>query len=157
MTGRKNRMFVFSVCLAVAAALAAVFFSSQPGTQSQGLSRGIVAWFLDFFHLDVSQEIMGWINYFLRRGAHLFIYFCMGLGLTGAFSLQKRLPAWLPAIILGVVFAATDEYHQLFSGGRSGKPGDVILDSCGLALGCFVSYLIKRCMEKRENENEKLK
>lgn len=145
-------MFVFSVCLAVAAALAAVFFSSQPGTQSQGLSRGIVAWFLDFFHLDVSQEIMGWINYFLRRGAHLFIYFCMGLGLTGAFSLQKRLPAWLPAMIFGVIFAATDEYHQLFAGGRSGKPGDVLLDSCGLALGCFISYFIKRLIEKRENE-----
>lgn len=135
--------------LAAAAALAAMFFSGQPGTQSQGLSRGIVAWLFELFGEEPTPEVMGTVNYFLRRGAHLFLYFCMGLGLCGAFQWQKKAPAWLPAMALGVAFAATDEYHQLFSGGRIGKPTDVLLDTCGLALGCGASYLLSRLWRKR--------
>ena len=135
--------------LAVAAALAAVFFSGQPGTQSQGLSHGIVAWLFGLFGQEPTPEVMGTVNYFLRRGAHLFLYFCMGLGLCGAFQWQRKVPAWLPAMALGVAFAATDEYHQLFSGGRTGKPTDVLLDACGLALGCGASYLLGRLWRKR--------
>lgn len=137
--------------LAAAAALAAMFFSGQPGTQSQGLSRGIVAWLFGLFGQEPTPETLGVVNYFLRRGAHLFLYFCMGLGLCGAFQWQRKVPAWLPAMALGVAFAATDEYHQLFSGGRTGKPTDVILDACGLALGCGLSYLIRRIYSKRHN------
>ena len=37
------------LCLAIAAGIAAVFFSAQPGAQSQGLSRGIVAWVFGLF------------------------------------------------------------------------------------------------------------
>lgn len=135
--------------LAAAAALAAMFFSGQPGTQSQGLSRGIVAWLFGLFGEEPTPEVMGTVNYFLRRGAHLFLYFCMGLGLCGAFQWQKKAPAWLPAMALGIAFAATDEYHQLFSGGRTGKPTDVLLDACGLALGCGASYLLSRLWRKR--------
>lgn len=135
--------------LVAAAAFAAVFFSGQPGIQSQGLSRGIVAWLFSLFGEEPTPEVMGAVNYFLRRGAHLFLYFCMGLGLCGAFQWQRKVPAWLPAMALGMAFAATDEYHQLFSGGRTGKPTDVLLDACGLALGCGASYLLGRLWRKR--------
>ena len=76
--------------LAAAAALAAMFFSGQPGTQSQGLSRGIVAWLFGLFGQEPTPETLGVVNYFLRRGAHLFLYFCMGLGLCGAFQWQRK-------------------------------------------------------------------
>lgn len=139
----RKTLFILYVCLALVTMLAATFFSSQSGTESQRLSQGIVALLLELFHSEVSQETLDCINYFLRRGAHLTIYFCMGVGLTGAFCYQKKLPAWLLALVIGVTFAAIDEYHQLFSGGRSGKLGDVLLDSCGLVLGCLISCLGK--------------
>ena len=146
---RKYGALAGCLCLAIAAGIAAVFFSAQPGAQSQGLSRGIVAWVFGLFGQEPTPEVMGTVNYFLRRGAHLFLYFCMGLGLCGAFQWQRKTPAWLPAMALGVAFAAADEYHQLFSGGRTGKPTDVLLDACGLALGCGASYLLSRLWRKR--------
>ena len=146
----KIRWLLLSLALALGAALAAVVFSGQPGETSQGLSRGIVAWLFGLFGREPTPEVMGTVNYFLRRGAHLFLYFCMGLGLCGAFQWQKKLPAWLPAMGAGVLFAATDEYHQLFSGGRTGKPGDVLLDSCGLFAGCLAAYGLRRLWEKGE-------
>lgn len=97
----KTRWFVLSLALVAVAAVAAVAFSSQPGETSHGVSRGIILWVLDWLHLEVSEETMGWINYFLRRGAHLTIYFCMGLGLALAFQWQKKVAPWIPAMTLG--------------------------------------------------------
>lgn len=86
----KVRWLVLSLALVAVAAVAAVAFSSQPGETSHGVSRGIILWVLDGLHLEISEETMGWINYFLRRGAHLTIYFCMGLGLALAFQCRRR-------------------------------------------------------------------
>ena len=147
---RKYGVVAGCLCLAIAAGAAAAFFSGQPGTQSQGLSHGIVAWLFGLFGQEPTPETLGVVNYFLRRGAHLFLYFCMGLGLCGALQWQRKVQAWLPAMALGVVFAATDEYHQLFSGGRTGKPTDVLLDACGLAAGCGVAYLLRWLWKRRQ-------
>lgn len=38
----------------------------------------------------------------------------------------------------GVLYAITDEIHQLYVPGRSGKWQDVLIDSIGIFLGIFV-------------------
>jgi len=40
------------------------------------------------------------------------------------------------------VYAATDEFHQLFVPGRSGQVKDVLLDSCGAAVGVLILMLV---------------
>lgn len=97
----KTRWLVLSLALAAVAAVAAVAFSSQPGVTSHGVSRGIITWFLDLFQMKISEEAMGWCNFFLRRGAHLLIYCVLGAGLSGLFYLQKKIPPWIPAMMLG--------------------------------------------------------
>ncbi len=41
----------------------------------------------------------------------------------------------LPAFLLGVVYAASDEVHQHFVPGRHATPVDVAIDAVGVALG----------------------
>lgn len=41
----------------------------------------------------------------------------------------------LIALVLSVVFAITDEYHQTFVAGRTGQKMDVIIDSLGALIG----------------------
>ena len=49
----------------------------------------------------------------------------------------------LPAAwIAGVLYAATDELHQLRIDGRSGQRSDVMLDSCGVLAGVLAASLI---------------
>lgn len=141
---RGRLWFAMSLLLALSAVVVAIYFSGQSGEESHALSRGIVAEILNLLGIEADDLLIGRINYFLRRGAHLTLYFCMGLGLTGVFCRQKRLPAWVPAMMLGVAFAATDEFHQLFSGGRSGRIQDVFLDACGLAVGSLVAWLLRK-------------
>lgn len=141
---------IFSIPLVAAVALAAIFFSGEPGKASQGLSRGIATWLLDFIYPEFSEETLALLNYFLRRGAHLTIYFLLGFGLATTFQWQKRVPPVVASIVIGVLFAATDEFHQLFSSGRTGKASDVLLDACGIAAGSVVAHWWQKRREKKK-------
>ena len=130
----KTRWLVLSLALVAVAALAAVVFSSQGSEVSNGLSKGILYQLMEFL---------------IRKAAHFTVYFVLGLGLTGAFHFQKKVPAWIPSLLLGAGFAATDEFHQSFTG-RTAMVEDVVLDSCGVAAGCLVSsFLWRRGKKKR--------
>jgi VanZ family protein len=41
----------------------------------------------------------------------------------------------LPALLLGVAYAASDEIHQHFVAGRHGSPVDIAIDTVGLVIG----------------------
>ena len=145
----KTRWLVLSLALVAVAALAAVVFSSQGSAVSNGLSKGILYQLMEFFGIEITAESVKLGNFLIRKAAHFTIYFVMGLGLTGVFHFQKKVPAWLPALVLGALFAATDEFHQSFTG-RTAMVEDVVLDSCGVAVGCLVSsFLWRRGKKKR--------
>jgi len=68
----------------------------------------------------------------LRKCAHVTEYAILG------FLLVRATGRELPALLLGVVYAASDEFHQHFVHGRHGSPVDVLIDSVGLLIGIFV-------------------
>ena len=46
--------------------------------------------------------------------------------------------------ILGIIYAITDEIHQLFIPGRSGEFKDVCIDAIGVWIGiCFLLLVVK--------------
>jgi VanZ family protein len=40
----------------------------------------------------------------------------------------------IPAALITLAYAATDEYHQTFVAGRHGSPVDVLIDAAGVAI-----------------------
>jgi VanZ family protein len=73
----------------------------------------------------------------LRKGAHITEYAILGALLFRALGRE------LPALLVGIVYAATDEVHQHFVSGRHSSPFDVAFDACGLALGLLVALSIQ--------------
>lgn len=145
----KTRWLVLSLGLTLTAAVAAVVFSSQGSEASNGLSKGILYQLVEFFGIEITAESVKTGNFLIRKAAHFTVYFVLGLGLTGAFHFQRKVPAWIPSLLLGAGFAATDEFHQSFTG-RTAMAEDVVLDSCGVAAGCLVSsFLWRRGKKKR--------
>ena len=141
----KTRWLVLSLALVAAA----VVFSGQGSEVSNGLSKGILYQLMEFFGIEITAESVKTGNFLIRKAAHFTVYFVLGLGLTGAFHFQKKVPAWIPSLLLGAGFAATDEFHQSFTG-RTAMAEDVVLDSCGVAAGCLVSsFLWRRGKKKR--------
>ena len=68
----------------------------------------------------------------LRKCAHVTEYAILG------FLLLRAIGRELPALLIGVLYAASDELHQHFVHGRHASPVDVLIDSVGLLIGIFV-------------------
>lgn len=83
------------------------------------------------------------VEFFIRKGAHVSIFFLLGLGLTqGTFMYQKN--RWLhwPLMVLSCTgVAAFDEFHQMLTGGRTPLFQDVMLDTAAAAVAVTLMWL----------------
>ena len=72
---------------------------------------------------------------------------------------MRCLYRYLTAAGLTILYACSDEFHQLFVEGRAGLVSDVIVDSVGAVLGLALFLLLRRFIlwrrRKRANRNRK--
>jgi VanZ family protein len=61
-------------------------------------------------------------------------------------ALQTRTP--VPAALITLAYAVTDEYHQTFVAGRHGSPVDVLIDAAGVAIA--IGLYVRRRVAARE-------
>jgi VanZ family protein len=80
---------------------------------------------------DLGTGLGGW-DLVLRKTAHAAEFAVLG------FLLARAIGRELPALVLGVAYAITDEVHQSLVPGRLGSVWDVLLDSVGVALGVLL-------------------
>jgi VanZ family protein len=95
----------------------------------------VAAWAALIFALSSVPHLgtgLGTWDTILRKGAHVTEYAIFGLLLLRAVGRE------VPAFLLGVGYAITDEVHQHFVSGRHASPIDVAIDSAGLLLGILV-------------------
>lgn len=133
-------------------------FSSQNSEDSSKLSRGFLRNFiLWFLPKNINQDTIDFLEYILRKCAHMTEYAVLAILISIQLRLYRVFEAewkkiWT-AVILVMVYAATDEFHQLFVGGRSGQVTDVLIDTCGGIAGAFIIYLIYKFKNIRKKEN----
>lgn len=141
-----SKQMKWAVAAIAAAAIMALifFFSAQPVQDSDSLSKGIGRKLLEWFPVLHEKVTLSELNHYLRKLAHFTIYFALGVCLTVAAGRQKKLPPVVVSILIGTVFAASDEIHQIFSDGRGPMVQDVILDSCGVAAGSALAAVCEK-------------
>ncbi|MBP1971410.1 VanZ family protein [Virgibacillus natechei] len=124
------------------------YFSHQPATQSNELSTGITNTIITTvesmapnLNLDLSN-----LNHFVRKNAHFFAYLVLGILVMNALrrSGMRGYRCMITALLIGVLYAISDEVHQLFIPGRSGEVRDVLIDTAGTAVGIGVYWLVAR-------------
>lgn len=136
--------------------MAIIFYlSHQPASESSELSVGISALIIKAidllpipFHID-----MQFFHFFIRKSAHFFAYFILGVLLFNAFNVSnvQQLKGCLSSIGICIIYAISDEVHQLFIPGRSGQISDVLIDSSGATVGIILySYLLKIIRKVRD-------
>ncbi len=52
------------------------------------------------------------------------------------------------SLIIGILYAISDEIHQLFVPGRSGKVTDVIIDSLGILTGIVFFLIVEKTVKQ---------
>lgn len=80
------------------------------------------------------------LNLPFRKFVHLTIYLILALLLINAFLVSNvKLPlTFILSILFCFIYALTDEYHQTFITGRTGKFSDVLIDTLGSIIGIFI-------------------
>lgn len=138
-------------------------FSSQDGEESGGISSRVTEFILEksntYKNIEENRqdEIFERTEKIIRKIAHLSIYALVGsllMGLVSTFKLKEKTRI-LISLILGVLYAASDEIHQLFSPGRSAQITDVYIDTLGVLVGIFVILLFIKVFEKMKLQKVK--
>lgn len=128
-------------------------FSSQNGPQSSGLSRKVV----EFFIKD--EQIISIVEPYVRKFAHFSEYALGGMLFLGLFATYKEYSdnkQLVISILLGLLYASSDEIHQLMVPFRKGSIVDVFIDMLGFSTGaCSLLLIIKICILIR-SKNKKL-
>ncbi|WP_152946161.1 VanZ family protein [Desulfofundulus thermobenzoicus] len=100
--------------------------------------------------VDNRRAPADFIQFWLRKGAHVVIYGALGLSLAaaldGAGSGGRR--RWMLAGVIVILVGALDEWHQTFVPGRTGRAVDVLVDLAGFVVLVFFFSLFVRFREK---------
>lgn len=128
------------------------FLSHQPAEASSELSFNFLNLLLrPFMFLFPSMDVQGdWLHFFIRKNAHFFAYFVLGIlfanALQATFKGLKKSDWKLLglSLFLSVLYAISDEIHQLYIPGRSGEIRDVMIDSFGALTGIMLYVKLAR-------------
>ena len=131
-------------------------FSSQNGEQSGGISRKVTETILkvssNYNKLEEEEKevVLHRTESIIRKIAHFSIYTVVGCLLMGLLSTYKLKDKWrmIMTIVIGILYAISDEFHQSFSPGRSPKVTDVYIDTLGVLLGILLILLILKMHDK---------
>ena len=130
-------------------------FSAKVATQSSAQSTGVVEVIKGIlekiFPNTKSIDIEKWevFETILRKFAHGFIFFILGI-LSSNFIIRCNFKHKI--IISGTIcllYAISDEIHQLFVEGRSGQISDVLVDFTGSIVGICLFFVVINCLHNR--------
>lgn len=125
-------------------------FSSQIAEESDGVSNGVLRKIIDIFPYTkgLSEEIkikmVEYGNPIIRKLAHFSIYALVGVWIMSFISTfdMRLYKKWIISMLVGVMYAASDEFHQSFVPGRGPSIVDVGIDSLGVLTGILVVLII---------------
>lgn len=153
-----KRIIIRIIAFVIAVSIAVFIFamSSQSRKESADTSGGIIRKIAEFLNSEFDEmteaeqtEYIESFQFIIRKTAHFSLYaaLCYFLGVAMmTFSLLSYKWRYLIAYCSSVIYAASDEIHQLFVPGRGCQFRDVCIDACGAAFGlllvwlCFVIY-----------------
>lgn len=128
-----------------------IFMLSQQSASISSGQSGVFVEQLRHIAPSVDQQLL---TFLVRKGAHIFAYFVLGILMFNTLwrvDLSKFKFNYLVglSIIVCALYAASDEFHQLFINGRSGEIRDIIIDSCAATVGVFIISIFCKNIAKK--------
>jgi len=143
--------------------MAAIFiFSSQPDYKSNAMSMKVTDKIVDILteQQTNSTNIVKW-NQYVRKYAHFTLFLLLGIAVFNAFRYQwvnkKQINLWILSILFCLLYAVSDEVHQIFVPGRGCLLRDVMIDLSGSIVGCLGMLAILFAFKKKSNQAKIIK
>ncbi len=88
----------------------------------------------------------GLVDLLAKKGGHVVGYALLGLSYLHALAPRGAIAAQTArlAVLLAVLYALSDEVHQVFVPGRGPGAGDVLIDTVGATLGVSLGFRLRR-------------
>jgi VanZ family protein len=129
----------------------ALIFSASGDSHSYEHSSRLIAPLLHWLFPQMPATQMDAIVYFARKCAHLTEYSVLALLLWRAVRkpIKTNSRPWIwrearLALLLVALYAASDEFHQLFVSSRDAAVHDVLIDTAGGAASLLALWIIGR-------------
>ena len=98
---------------------------------------------------EVKVNIIEKLQFIVRKSAHFIGYMILGILASGLILQYENInKKYLLAFFICVIYAISDEIHQLFVPGRSGQVRDVLIDSAGSLLGIILVMAFEKLLIK---------
>jgi VanZ family protein len=128
--------------------------SSQVAEQSDQLSTGITEVIVDIVENVIPPadlDINEW-NHIIRKCTHFFVYLILGILVLNA--LRRSGAAEIRSVVMAlgicILYAISDEVHQLFVNGRGAQVTDVLINSAGIGVGIGIYLLAGKIGKRRK-------
>lgn len=146
---------LLSTVLVIIWMLTIFYFSNQQGTGSSNTSKKVSMIIVNILDIknemteEQKEEIVKIIEPIIRKLAHYTLYMLGGILIINSVNayIKEDKSAIMYGSMFGVMYAISDEIHQLFVKGRSGKVADVVIDSIGIFTGIAIYLLLKKLIE----------
>ena len=151
--------------------MAFIFYqSSQTSQQSNELSHEIVNYIgsqqkeetkvetPESMVIQESKWSFEQVNVFIRKSAHAFEFFILAILLAWVL-MEYHISGWkvtVMTLLAVLLYAISDEFHQLFVEGRSARIFDVTVDFVGGVIGISFVQLILKIRQIKSLGNSKL-
>jgi VanZ family protein len=141
-----------------------LIFSASADTNSTQHTSRLLEPFLRWLNPNISLEAIDSIRWFVRKAAHMTEYAIMAWLAWRAVRRPRRHDArpwsWTAAgvaLVIVIVYAATDEIHQTFVPNRTGSWKDVCIDTAGGILGLMVVWVwqARKRSRRRSSDSQK--
>lgn len=156
----KIQRIIFGILTAITF-ITIFIFSNQNGEKSGSVSRDFTKKVIEILHIDKNlneiekENLIENSQFIVRKLAHFTIYTIAGINLYGFINTYKikNKSKIIGALLVGIIYATSDEIHQMFSGGRTPAVMDIFIDSCGVLFGINMFLITNKIIK---NKNQKL-
>ena len=166
----KNLIFRYVLWTLVVAVMVFIFSHSAKSAEQSTKTSGEVAKTVlsivvkDFKTLPETeqQKAVDSLQFIVRKSAHFSVFSALGFLCFLAMNTYniKLKTKFISALTISLLYAISDEIHQLFVPGRAGQIRDVLIDFSGSLTGIifafiFITILSKIILKKRGVSYEK--
>ncbi len=146
----KRKIYISVSWMLVLICMGIIFWmSARPADQSQAMSDSLLLKIFELIGVNLSSFV-------IRKAAHMLEFMGLAVLMFNAVyaSFKTKLTPAI-AFFAAVLYAVTDEVHQLFVEGRACQFRDILIDSTGALIGIAASLVILKIILKiRERRNK---
>lgn len=132
-------------------------FSNQNAEVSENVSDGFTSKVVDVVSTvkkdesikENKKEIIEDSRFFIRKTAHFSLYLVLGILIYLNVKDVKKINPIVISLIFCILYACSDEIHQMFINERTAKVLDVLIDTTGSLTGILLIYLFSSKKRKK--------